>query len=144
MDGHVDIDDIVEHKLMPVPKLPGRGCPPKPQMQYRVRFRHHTDPEEDWWFTKEELMKTAPQIISNTTAKLLEENNQAIQQVTLNLNSCKLQENTELLVKVRDNILAILKGLKGVPGIMKEMPPLPPLGQLSDRQSQLNRLLVNC
>ncbi|GBG73273.1 hypothetical protein CBR_g12992 [Chara braunii] len=65
IDGEVDIDDIVDHKEMPVPRPTGRGRPPKPKLQYRVRFRHHTDPTEDRWFTKEELMQTAPQLLLN-------------------------------------------------------------------------------
>ncbi|GBG81519.1 hypothetical protein CBR_g32508 [Chara braunii] len=63
MDGEVDIDDIVDHKEMPVPRPTGRGRPPKPKLQYRVRFRYHTDPKEDRWFTQEELMQTAPQVV---------------------------------------------------------------------------------
>ncbi|GBG73925.1 hypothetical protein CBR_g17640 [Chara braunii] len=65
MDGEVDIDDIVDHREMPVPRPPGRGRPPKPTLQYRVRFRHHTDPKEDGWFTREELMQTAPQVVAH-------------------------------------------------------------------------------
>ncbi|GBG59306.1 hypothetical protein CBR_g32319 [Chara braunii] len=61
MDGEVDIDNIVDHREMPVPRPIGRGRPPKPKLQYRVRFRHHFDPKEDRWFTREELMQTAPQ-----------------------------------------------------------------------------------
>ncbi|GBG60098.1 hypothetical protein CBR_g429 [Chara braunii] len=53
MDRRVDIHDIVEHKLMHVPNPPGRGRPPKPQMQYRVWSRHRTEPKEDRWFTRE-------------------------------------------------------------------------------------------
>ncbi|GBG88341.1 hypothetical protein CBR_g46906 [Chara braunii] len=64
MDGQVDIDDIVDYKDMPVPKPLGRGRPPKPKREYRVRFRHHTDPKEDRWFTKEELIETAPQVVA--------------------------------------------------------------------------------
>ncbi|GBG73443.1 hypothetical protein CBR_g16159 [Chara braunii] len=64
MDGEVDIDDIVDHREMPVQKPPGRGRPPKPKLQFRVHFRHHTDPKEDRWFTREELMQTAPQIVA--------------------------------------------------------------------------------
>ncbi|GBG64200.1 hypothetical protein CBR_g40900 [Chara braunii] len=60
MDGQVDIDDIVDHRDMPVPKPLGRGRPPKPKREYCVRFRHHTDPKEDRWFTREELIETAP------------------------------------------------------------------------------------
>ncbi|GBG61811.1 hypothetical protein CBR_g23769 [Chara braunii] len=54
-DGEVDIDDIVDHRA-------GR---PKPKLQYRVWFRHHTDPKEDRWFTREELMQTAPQVVAH-------------------------------------------------------------------------------
>ncbi|GBG78119.1 hypothetical protein CBR_g26056 [Chara braunii] len=64
MDGEVDIDQIVEHRMMPVPRPSGRGRPPKPRMQYRVSFRHHLDPKEDRWFTREELMRTTPQVIA--------------------------------------------------------------------------------
>ncbi|GBG66585.1 hypothetical protein CBR_g64857 [Chara braunii] len=63
MDGEVDIDDIVDHMEMPVPRAAGSGRPPKPNMQYRVRFRHHTNPKEDIWFTREELTQTAPQVV---------------------------------------------------------------------------------
>ncbi|GBG78075.1 hypothetical protein CBR_g26012 [Chara braunii] len=65
MDGEVDIDDIVDHRELPVPRPTGRGRPPKPKLQYRVRFRHHTDPKEDGWFTMEELMQTAPQVVAH-------------------------------------------------------------------------------
>ncbi|GBG85759.1 hypothetical protein CBR_g40488 [Chara braunii] len=65
MDGEVDIDDIVDHREMPVPRPTGRGRPLKPKLQYRVRFRHHTDPKEDRWFTREELMQTARQAVAH-------------------------------------------------------------------------------
>ncbi|GBG77338.1 hypothetical protein CBR_g23669 [Chara braunii] len=64
MDGHVDADDILQHRDMPVPKPAGKGRPPKPIREYRVRFRHYTDPKEDRWFKREELVKTAPQIVA--------------------------------------------------------------------------------
>ncbi|GBG77344.1 hypothetical protein CBR_g23676 [Chara braunii] len=64
MDGQVDIDDIVDHRDLPVPKPLGRGRPPKPKREYRVRFRHHTDPKEDGSFTREELTDTTPQVVA--------------------------------------------------------------------------------
>ncbi|GBG75872.1 hypothetical protein CBR_g21116 [Chara braunii] len=64
MDGEVDIDDIVDHRELPVSRPAGRGRSPKPKLQYRVRFRHHTDPKEDRCFTREELMQTAPQVVT--------------------------------------------------------------------------------
>ncbi|GBG68999.1 hypothetical protein CBR_g3698 [Chara braunii] len=64
MDDQVDIDDIVDHRDLPVPKPLGRGRPPKSKREYRVRFRHHTDPREDRWFTREELIATTPQVVA--------------------------------------------------------------------------------
>ncbi|GBG58686.1 hypothetical protein CBR_g87 [Chara braunii] len=63
MDGQVDIDDIVDHRDLPVQKPLGKGRPPKPKREYRVRFMHH-DPKEDRWFTGEELIDTAPQVVA--------------------------------------------------------------------------------
>ncbi|GBG69286.1 hypothetical protein CBR_g3985 [Chara braunii] len=76
MDGEVDIDDIVDHREMPLPRPIGRGRPPKPKLQYRVRFRHHTDPKEDKRFTREELMQTAQQAIAHYEKSLQKEKRQ--------------------------------------------------------------------
>ncbi|GBG87132.1 hypothetical protein CBR_g44588 [Chara braunii] len=65
MDGQVDIDDIVDHKDLSVPKPLGRGRPPKPKREYHVRFRHHMDPKKDRWFTREELIDTTPQVVAD-------------------------------------------------------------------------------
>jgi hypothetical protein len=70
MDGEVDIDDIIDHREVKVPRSTGRGRPPKPTLEFRVRFRHHTDPKEDRWFTKEELIKTAPQVVAQYERQL--------------------------------------------------------------------------
>ncbi|GBG78592.1 hypothetical protein CBR_g27817 [Chara braunii] len=70
MYGEVDIDDIVDHIELPVARPAGRGRPPKPKLQYRVRFRHHTDPKEDRWLTREELMQTAPQVVTQYEGSL--------------------------------------------------------------------------
>ncbi|GBG83310.1 hypothetical protein CBR_g37022 [Chara braunii] len=70
MDGEVDIDDIVDHRDMLVAKSLGRGRPPKPKREYRVRFRHHVDPKEDRWFTREELIETTPQVVAEYERKL--------------------------------------------------------------------------
>ncbi|GBG79128.1 hypothetical protein CBR_g28843 [Chara braunii] len=70
MDGHVDVYDILDHRDTPVPKPPGRGRPLKPAREYRVHFRHHTDPKEDRWISREELIKTAPQIVADYEKKL--------------------------------------------------------------------------
>ncbi|GBG77823.1 hypothetical protein CBR_g25754 [Chara braunii] len=78
MDGEVDIDDIVDHRELPVPRPTGRGRPPKPKLQYRVRFRHHLDPK-DRWFTREELMQTAPHIIAQYEKSLQKGKRQIIE-----------------------------------------------------------------
>ncbi|GBG81774.1 hypothetical protein CBR_g33952 [Chara braunii] len=79
MDGEVDIDDIFDHSEMPVPRPTSRGRPPKPTLQYRVRFRHHTDPKEDRWFTREELMQTAPQVVTQYEKSLQKGKRQIIE-----------------------------------------------------------------
>ncbi|GBG68793.1 hypothetical protein CBR_g3333 [Chara braunii] len=79
MDGEVDIDDIVDHREMPVQKPPRRGRPPNPKLQFRVHFRHHTDPKEDRWFTREELMQTAPQIVARYEKDVLKGKRQMAQ-----------------------------------------------------------------
>ncbi|GBG70309.1 hypothetical protein CBR_g6436 [Chara braunii] len=79
MDREVDIDDIVDHREMPVQKPPGRGRPPKPRLQFRVHFRHHTDPKDDRWFTREELMQTAPQIVTRYEKDVLKGKRQMTQ-----------------------------------------------------------------
>ncbi|GBG81024.1 hypothetical protein CBR_g31580 [Chara braunii] len=78
MDGEVDIDDIIDHGEMPVPRPTGRGRPPKPKRQYRARFRLHTDPKEDQWFTRDELMQTAPQAVAHYE-KLLQKGKRQIE-----------------------------------------------------------------
>lgn len=64
--------------------------------------------------------------IGGTAGQLLEQNSQIISQIKANFNNaCKLQENTDLLVRFRDNILAISNSIKDMPGITNPMPPLP-------------------
>ncbi|GBG62959.1 hypothetical protein CBR_g34659 [Chara braunii] len=70
MDGHVDVDDILDHRDTLVPKPPSRGRPPKPAREYKVHFRHHTDPMEDQWISREELVKTAPESDGRTVGCL--------------------------------------------------------------------------
>ncbi|KAL3700320.1 hypothetical protein R1sor_018342 [Riccia sorocarpa] len=63
--------------------------------------------------------------IGGTTGQLLEQNSHVIHQIRSNLAAMKLQENTDLLMRFRDNICAILNGMTNMPGIMSQMPPLP-------------------
>eukprot|EP00250_Pteridium_aquilinum_P010498 c19431_g1_i1 orf=309-1088(+) len=64
-------------------------------------------------------------VIEGTAGQLLQQNTQIISQIKANFSACKIQENTDLLVRFRDNILAISNSIKDMPGITNPMPPLP-------------------
>ncbi|KAJ1427651.1 hypothetical protein SESBI_09539 [Sesbania bispinosa] len=57
--------------------------------------------------------------------RLLEQNAQALSQITSNLSTSKLQDNIDLLSHTRHNISTILNEMREMPGIMSQMPPLP-------------------
>ncbi|GBG62701.1 hypothetical protein CBR_g31718 [Chara braunii] len=57
MDGKYDIDKIVAESTYHTGR---RG---RPQRQYKVRFAYQ-NPSEDLWFTREELLDSAPHIVS--------------------------------------------------------------------------------
>nr|GMD67697.1 fruit SANT/MYB Binding protein1 [Ipomoea batatas] len=59
------------------------------------------------------------------TRNFLEENNQALDQISTNLSTYKLQDNIDLFFRTRNNITAILNEMSNMPGIMSQMPPLP-------------------
>lgn len=61
------------------------------------------------------------------TRHLLEENNQALNQISANLSTVKLQDNIDLFIRTRNNITTILNDMRNMPGIMSQMPPLPVL-----------------
>ncbi|KAK4375028.1 hypothetical protein RND71_005705 [Anisodus tanguticus] len=63
--------------------------------------------------------------IGGTTGQLLEQNAQALDQISANFAVFKIQENINLLTQSRNNILSILKDLNDMPELMKQMPPLP-------------------
>ncbi|XP_055800556.1 uncharacterized protein LOC129870016 isoform X3 [Solanum dulcamara] len=59
------------------------------------------------------------------TRRLLEENNQALNKISANLSTFKLQDNVDLFFRTKNNLTAILNNMKNMPGIMSQMPPLP-------------------
>ncbi|CAK9134918.1 unnamed protein product [Ilex paraguariensis] len=65
------------------------------------------------------------QAIGGATGQLLEENAQALDQISANFSAFKIHENINLLCQARNNILAIMNDLNDLPEIMKQMPPLP-------------------
>ncbi|CAN1833580.1 hypothetical protein LINPERHAP1_LOCUS33823 [Linum perenne] len=63
--------------------------------------------------------------IGGVSGDLLEENEQALSQITSNLSTMQIQENINLLCRTRDNFLRIMNNFNDVPEIMKQMPALP-------------------
>ncbi|KAK8556130.1 hypothetical protein V6N13_070199 [Hibiscus sabdariffa] len=63
--------------------------------------------------------------IGGVTGELLEQNAQALNQISANLASFQVQENIGLLAQTRDNLLKIMNAMNDAPDIMKQMPQLP-------------------
>lgn len=64
--------------------------------------------------------------IGGTTGQMLEQNAQALDQISANFTSFKIHENVSLFCQARNNILTILNdNLNDLPEVMKQMPPLP-------------------
>ncbi|KAE8658399.1 acetate--CoA ligase ACS [Hibiscus syriacus] len=63
--------------------------------------------------------------IGGVAGELLEQNAQALNQISENLASFKIQENIGLLYQTRDNLLKLMNEMNDVPDIMKQMPQLP-------------------
>ncbi|XP_059626322.1 uncharacterized protein LOC132269226 [Cornus florida] len=63
--------------------------------------------------------------IGGATGQLLEQNAQALNQISSNFSAFKMHENISLFCQARNNILTILNDLNDTPEIMKQMPPLP-------------------
>ncbi|KAK9997331.1 hypothetical protein SO802_022017 [Lithocarpus litseifolius] len=63
--------------------------------------------------------------IGGPTGELLEQNAQALNQISANLQALQIPENINLLCQTRDNIHKIMNDLNDTPEVMKQMPPLP-------------------
>ncbi|XP_027356182.1 myb-like protein Y [Abrus precatorius] len=63
--------------------------------------------------------------IGGPAGELLEQNSQALNQISTNLAALQFQNNIKLFSQTRDNILKILNDLNEVPEVMRQMPPLP-------------------
>ncbi|KAK8510429.1 hypothetical protein V6N11_082468 [Hibiscus sabdariffa] len=63
--------------------------------------------------------------IGGVTGELLEQNAQALNQISANLAAFQIRENIDLLCQTRDNILKIMNELNDMPDIMKQMQVLP-------------------
>jgi len=56
---------------------------------------------------------------------VLDQNLVVIKQIQQNMMHNKVRENTDLLLKFRDNLMKAHGAMAGIGGIMKQMPPLP-------------------
>lgn len=65
------------------------------------------------------------QAIGGATGQLLEQNAQALDQISANFGGFKYHDNINLFRQARNNILSILNDLNDLPEIMKQMPPIP-------------------
>ncbi len=63
--------------------------------------------------------------VGGLVAQLLEQNLHILYQYKQNMHQFKVQEITELLVRFRDNILAVLNQMNSMDGVMSQMPQLP-------------------
>ncbi|KAM6567348.1 hypothetical protein CsatA_026476 [Cannabis sativa] len=77
--------------------------------------------------------------MSSTAKHLLEQNAQALSQITTNLSAYKLQDNIDLFCCTRNNLNSILNDMRHMPGIMSQMPPLP----VSINEDLANSILPN-
>mmetsp|Transcript_14328 Transcript_14328/g.27649 ORF Transcript_14328/g.27649 Transcript_14328/m.27649 type:complete len:180 (+) Transcript_14328:200-739(+) len=86
-----------------------------------------------WQRGQSALSEKANQLYSPIT-EVLDQNIVVIKQIQQNMMHNKVRENTELLLKFRDNILKASNTMNNINGIMKQMPPLP---------AQVNTQLAN-
>ncbi|KAK9824297.1 hypothetical protein WJX72_009233 [[Myrmecia] bisecta] len=63
--------------------------------------------------------------VAGPLAALLEQNYAILNSFKQNMAQYKVNENTDLLVRFRDNILTILNQMNSMQGVMSQMPPLP-------------------
>ncbi|XP_028054225.1 uncharacterized protein LOC114258474 [Camellia sinensis] len=63
--------------------------------------------------------------IGGVKGELLEQNGQALEQISANFASLRIHENINLFCQTQNNILTILNDMNDMPEIMKQMPPLP-------------------
>lgn len=63
--------------------------------------------------------------IGGASGQLLEQNAQALDQISANFSAFKVHENIHLFCQTRNNIIAILNDLNDMAEIMKRLPPLP-------------------
>lgn len=68
---------------------------------------------------------TSVGVVSGPIATLLDSNYAILNQLKVNMQHCRVHENTELLMRYRDNILSILNHMNNMGGVMAQMPPLP-------------------
>ncbi|RCV14941.1 hypothetical protein SETIT_3G019100v2 [Setaria italica] len=84
-----------------------------------------------------QVPKEAAPVVDSATQRLLEENNQLLNQIAANIDTFKTVENADLFLRTSSNIKTILSRMSETPGIMGRMEPLP----LSINEDHLNSLI---
>ncbi|XP_072995881.1 uncharacterized protein [Typha latifolia] len=72
-----------------------------------------------------DLVSNEVPVVDSITQHLLNENERLLSQIATNLETLKMQENTDLFLHTSNNITTILNRMSQMPGIMCLMPPLP-------------------
>jgi hypothetical protein len=76
-------------------------------------------------------------VVDSATQRLLEENNQLLNQIAANIETFKTVDNMDLFLRTSSNIKTILSRMSETPGIMSQMASLP----LSINEDQLCSLI---
>jgi hypothetical protein len=83
------------------------------------------------------LHSEAAAVVDSATQRLLEENNQLLNQIAANIETFKTVDNMDLFLRTSSNIKTILSRMSETPGIMSQMASLP----LSINEDQLCSLI---
>jgi len=87
-----------------------------------------------WQRNQQSALNEKANALYRPITEVLDQNIGVIKQIQQNMMQNKVQQNTDLLVKFRDNILKASNTMNSLNGIMKQMPPLP---------AQVNTQLAN-
>ncbi|KAF8769239.1 hypothetical protein HU200_006745 [Digitaria exilis] len=92
-----------------------------------------------------QVPKEAAPVLDSATQRLLEENNQLLNQIAANIETFKTVENTDLFIRTSSNIKTILSRMSETPGIMGQMASLPSSINEDNLNSliQLNRMVAS-
>ncbi|OEL30221.1 hypothetical protein BAE44_0008760, partial [Dichanthelium oligosanthes] len=123
-----DMKPIQEKMVASVPMASFHMTPTNNVTPFSISMQHPNQ--------QNQVPKEAP-VVDSATQRLLEENNQLLNQIAANIETFKTVENTDLFLRTSNNIKAILSRMSETPGIMGQMASLP----LSVNEDHLNSLI---